>query len=110
MVQKKPFKYYAIRVANTIIFRRTVNQLFMVRSMLYKPRSEFKLEQISYTGGIIIGSMPYIEWLNHGKREIRVNGCTRIQREDYRALDPYITKERVKSVARSRSHLSHTEG
>lgn len=88
---KKPFKYYAIRVGNSVIFRRTVGTLQKVRSILYKPRTEFKLEQITYTGGKIIGCMSHIDWYNHMNKNL--NSITRLTREQYRALDPYIYKD-----------------
>lgn len=94
MTQKKPFKYFAIRFANTVIFRRTVNTLQKVRSVLYKPRTEFRLEQVTYTGGKVIGCMPYATWVKYGAKQISDNGCIKLTREQYRALDPYIIKER----------------
>lgn len=90
--EKKLFRYFAIRVAGTIVFRRTVDKLSRVRSVLYKPNTTLKLEQVSYVGGRVIGTMPYTKWLYVGKRQIANNGCTPISRDTYRALRPYIQK------------------
>ena len=90
MEQKKPFKYYAIRVHNMIVFRRTVGKLNKVRSLLWKPRSDFRMEQITYTGGKVVGCMTYTDWVNHGGRGIGLNGCLLVNRDHYRALGPYI--------------------
>lgn len=91
-MEKKLFRYFAIRVANTILFRRTVDKITRVRSSLYKPGTTLKLEQISYTGGRVIGSMPYSEWLRCGKRQITNNGYVAVSRESFRALKPYMQK------------------
>jgi len=92
-MMRKQFKYFAIRVANTVIFRRTINTLQKVKSVLYNPRTEFKLEQITYTGGRVIGCMPYLEWSRHGGSRLSTSCFTQLTKEQYRALDPYICKE-----------------
>lgn len=91
-MEKKQFKYYAIRVANMIIFRRTVNKLRKVQSRLYKPNTEFSLAQITYTGGKVVGCMPYANWVMYTATGIRVGGWKLVTRDRFRALDPYITK------------------
>jgi hypothetical protein len=93
MLQRKVFKYFATRVANIVILRRTVTKLTRVRSMLYKPNSEFRLEQVTYTGGRIIGCLTYPEWAKYSKIGIQPGGCARLTREQVRALDPYIYKQ-----------------
>ena len=93
-MEKKLFKYYAIRISNTVVFRRTVSQIQKVRSVIYKPNSDFRLEQITYVGGNAVGSMPYSEWTKHKGTRLATDACVKIARETYRALDPYITKER----------------
>jgi hypothetical protein len=94
MPEKKRFKYFAILVANTVIFRRTVSSLQRVRSVLYsRLNAEFRLEQVTYTGGRVMGSMPYKQWLEHGGQALRLNSCTLVTRERFRALDPYMQKE-----------------
>jgi hypothetical protein len=93
-MEKKLFKYYAIRVANTVVFRRTVGQIQRVRSTLYKPNSDFRLEQVTYVGGSAVGCISFLEWTKHGGARIPINGCLKITREKFRALDPYIQKER----------------
>jgi hypothetical protein len=92
---KKPFKYFAIRVGNTVVFRRTVGQLQRVRSVLYKPKTEFRLEQVTYSGGRVIGCISYNDWATHGGARLAGNMCIRIDRAQYKALDPYICKERI---------------
>jgi hypothetical protein len=89
--QKKLFKYYAIRVGNTIVFRRTVSTLKKVRSVLYKPGTEFRIEQITYSGGQAVGCMPYNDWATHGGKRLNICMCSTISRETYRSLAPYIT-------------------
>jgi hypothetical protein len=93
-MEKKLFKYYAIRVMNTVVFRRTVNQIQKVKSVIYKPNSDFRLEQVTYIGGTAVGSMSYNDWAKHGGSRLSINACIRVSREQFRALDPYINKER----------------
>lgn len=87
---KKPFKYYAIRIANAVVFRRTVLQVTCVRSVLHKPGTDLLLEQRTYVGGKVIGFMPYNVWTRHGGTPF--TKCLRITRDLYRSLSPYITK------------------
>lgn len=91
-MEKKPFRYFAIRIAGTILFRRTADKLTRMRSTLYKPRTELRLEQVTYTGGRVVGSMPYADWRKLGKREIADNGYCAVTRETFRALQPYMQK------------------
>jgi hypothetical protein len=91
--KKKLFKYYVIRVCNMVVFRRTVSSLKLVKSRLYKPRTEFRLEQISYSGGQAIGCMSYADWTRYGGRPLNLNNCSKITREQYRSMEPYISKE-----------------
>ena len=91
-MERKPFNYFAIRVQNTIVFRRTVSRIKRVRSILYKPNTEFKLQQVTYTGGRVIASMPYVTWATHGGQALNLGGCVKITKEFYRALGPYLQK------------------
>lgn len=91
-MERKPFNYFAIRVMNTVIFRRTVAKVKKVRSVLYKPNTEFRLEQVTYTGGKVVGSMPYAMWVKHGGGQIKVSACISITRELFKAMGPYIQK------------------
>lgn len=91
-MEKKLFKYYAIRVGGTIIFRRTVGQIQKVRSVLYKRGTDFRLEQISYVGGTPVGSMSHKVWQEHGGARILLNGCVKVPRDKFRALDPFMSK------------------
>lgn len=90
---KKPFRYFAIRVANTVVFRRTTNKVQKAKSVLYKPKTDFKLEQVTYTGGRVIGCMPYTLWVKYGGAALSPDRLTQLSRDEYRALDPYIYKE-----------------
>ena len=90
MERKLPFKYYAVRVLNTVIFRRTVTQLSKVQSKLYKPGTNFVLTQVTYIGGRIIGSMSYTDWVKFGGKGF--NTVTKVPREQYRSLLPYMQK------------------
>ena len=92
LAAKKPFKYYAIRFTNTVIFRRTVGTLQKVRSVLYKPQTDFRLEQVTYIGGKVIGCMPYYQWTRHGGKQFAEGKCLQLTREQYRALHPYVHK------------------
>jgi hypothetical protein len=91
-MEKKVFKYYAIRVLNTIVFRRTISELKRVRSVLYRPRTEFRLEQVTYTGGRVIGSMSAALWQKHGGKLMQHSQCIRVTREQFRAMEPYMQK------------------
>ena len=88
--KKKLFKYYAIRVCNTVVFRRTVNKLKRVRSVLYNPRTEFRLEQVTYNGGLTVGCMSYTDWISHGGSKLNINGCLHITREQFKSMQPFI--------------------
>jgi hypothetical protein len=92
MPQKLPFKYYAIRVSNSVIFRRTVKQLTKVKSEVYSTASSFRVTQISYCGGKIVATMPYIEWSRHGGKPLNSSKCIRITREEFRGLVPFMQK------------------
>lgn len=89
---KKPFKYYAIRIGNTLVFRRTVNKINKVSSLLYKPNGIFRLQQVTYTGGKVMGCASYDTWLNTGGRQIAIGNYKKLDRSIYKAFEPYITK------------------
>ncbi len=90
MAEKKPFKYYAIRVANGVIFRRTVGTIEMVKSIITKRNSDLLLQQVSYRGGKVIGYMPYTEWVSYTGTAINLDGYKKLTRERYKALLPFI--------------------
>ncbi len=90
MERKLPFKYYATRVGNSIVFRRTVNKLYMVKSQLYKPYTDFHLIQIGYTGGRIVATMPYKEWTRRGGSAINIGRYAKVPREQFKALSPFM--------------------
>lgn len=92
---KKQFKYYAIRIADGIVFRRTTGKLQKVKSTLYKPGTNFRLMQVSYTGGKVVGCMSYSEWVAHAQRGIATGNYAKIDRELFKALDPYISKPKL---------------
>lgn len=96
MEKKKPFKYFAIRVGDMVVFRRTVNSITKIRSVLYNPhKADFRLEQITYTGGTVVGSISYVMWCKYaGAIRISIGSCKQIDRSLFRSLDPYICKER----------------
>jgi hypothetical protein len=87
-VEKKAFRYFAIRVGNFIIFRKTVGKIRRVKSMLYRPYTEFVLTQVTYTGGKIVGCMPYKAWLEHSGKQF--SGIMLVPRDKFRALIPFI--------------------
>ena len=82
------YRYYAIRVHNAVIIRRVLGKLKRVTSSLYKPGTEFALKQVTYTGGLAIGSVPYNEWVNRGLGAISINGCQKISREKMLSVKP----------------------
>lgn len=84
------YKYYAIRVHNAVIIRRVLGSLKRVTSSLYKPGTEFALKQVTYTGGLPIGSLPYAEWTKRGMGAIAVNGCLKITREKMLSVKPIL--------------------
>lgn len=88
--KKKPFKYYAIRIANMIVFRRTVKKLTRVKSVLYRPRTDFRLEQVTYTGGTVVGCMSYYDWTMHGGNALQPGNWIQLPKERFRALGPYM--------------------
>ena len=88
--KKKLFKYYAIRIGGSVVFRRTVSKINKVKSTLYKPGTEFRLEQVTYSGGQPVGCMAYNDWISHGGGRIGLTGYLRVSREQFRAMRPYI--------------------
>ena len=82
------YKYYAIRVHNSVIIRRVLGTLKRVTSSLYKPGTEFALKQITYTGGQPIGSLPYTEWVKRDLGAINNNGYVKISREKMLSVRP----------------------
>lgn len=84
----KQYKYYAIRMQNTIIVRRTLLGLKQVTSKLHKPGTDFVLQQVTYTGGIVIGSMNYQDWVKHGGPTIST--YKKIERTLARAMRPFL--------------------
>jgi hypothetical protein len=95
MAEKKPFKYYAIRVGGIVLFRRTVGTLQRVRSSLYRPRTDFKLEQVTYTGGKVVSCMPYSVWVTRFPGS-RLASAIQLTKEQYRSLDAYMFKQKPK--------------
>jgi hypothetical protein len=91
-MEPKPYKYYAIRVGNTIMIRRTLIGLKQVTSMLMKPGTQFVLKQVTYTGGIVIGSLSYRDWIRLGQSELR--SYKKLDKTMVRSLRPYIVGER----------------
>lgn len=85
----KPYKYYAIRVNRSIVFRKTVIGLKKVQSKLTKKNGTI-LVQTTFTGGIVIGSIPYQEFLVKTGRQIADGGCKLIERDTVHALYPFI--------------------
>jgi hypothetical protein len=91
MPEKKLFKYYAIRVLNTVVIRRTVGPINLVRSRLYTPTNgKVIIEQTTYTGGKVIGTISYAAWTAHGGKAF-LKGV-RITREQFRAFRPFLQK------------------
>lgn len=92
MVKKLTYKYFAIRVSNTVIIRRTSDGVQKIKSVLHKPGSEFSLVQISYIGGKPIGSISYNELYNRTGYKILNLGYVRIPVEKVKALRPFLLK------------------
>lgn len=94
-VEKKLFNYYAIRIGGMIILRRTTGKLSIIKSTLYSKSTPFALEQITYIGGKVIGTISYAEWLKRvsfvGSR-LNNNNCTKVAREIIRSLRPFLQK------------------
>lgn len=87
---KKPYKYYAIRILNKVIIRRTVGKLTRVSSTLYSHTTKFKLKQVTYTGGTVVGIIHYNQWIRSGYTGIKVNGYEKLTRVAYKAIKPFL--------------------
>ena len=107
-MERKKFKYFAIRVANSVVFRRTVSTVQRVRSVLYNPLTGFKLEQVNYVGGTPIGCMPYVDWKKYSKITLNINQGKQIDKSLYRSLDPYICKETQTCLFMGATHNDRT--
>ena len=88
----KPAKYFAIRVGGMVIIRRTVVGLQRVRSKLYRPNGEFVLTQTSWTGGKIVGSLPYKELVSRTGISIVDTGCAKLTKDIVVGLKPFIIR------------------
>lgn len=88
----KPVKYFAIRVGGMVVIRRTSVGLQRVRSKLYRPNAEFALTQVSWTGGKVIGSLPYRELVNRVGIQITDNNCAKVSVDTVRGLRPFMIK------------------
>lgn len=84
----KAYKYYAIRVQNTIVIRRSLVGLKIITSILSKPNTDFLLKQTTYSGGVVIGSLPYKEWVGHGGPTI--GAYRKVDRTLVRSMQPYL--------------------
>lgn len=94
-LEKKIFRYYAIRVGGMIIIRRTVDKLKMVKSVLYNKDKSFALTQIAYVGGKVIGTLGYLEWCNRVSftgSKIGNNCCIPVKRDIIMSLKPFLQK------------------
>ena len=96
-------RYFAIRVGNTVMFRKTVGTISVVRSVLRGRTTDFWLEQTTYVGGRPAGSLGYTRWRELGGGRIRRDGYLQISKQTYRGLDPYITQTgRIKTDGHKR--------
>lgn len=87
---KKIFRYYAIRVGNTVILRRVTDKLQVVKSVLLNKKTGFLMTQISYVGGRVVGTIHYTEWHKRGGPGINYGKATKIERSLARALKPFL--------------------
>lgn len=95
----RPPRYYAIRVHNMVILRRSLTGLRKVTSSLLKSESGFQLKQVTFCGGIVLGVLPYTDWCKHGGPSI--TSYVKIERALARSMEPLLLKKR-KRHGRSR--------
>lgn len=84
-------KYFAIRMGNMVIIRRTTKFITKVKSTLVKKGSDFDLVSYTYTGGKIVGALPYKDWQFRTRTLINNGGCLKTSREVVRGLKPFLT-------------------
>lgn len=88
----KVYKYYVVRIGGLLVFRRSLLGIRKVTSKIYKPGTEFVMSQSTWTGGIVIGSMPYSKWYSTQKKQIASGGAIKITKDVYVSMLPYVTK------------------
>lgn len=93
MEPKAVFKYYITRVGNTVIIRRTSKRINQVKSMLYsKMNPEYRLVQLSYTGGKAVGTIHVSELAARCKMSVAIGKCHEISWSKVKALKPFLQK------------------
>lgn len=92
MEAKAVYRYYAVRVYNTVIIRRTSKRISKIKSMLYKKGTEFSLVQISYIGGKVIGTIYAAELHKRCGVSVQVSKCVEINWSKVKALKPFMQK------------------
>lgn len=91
---EKAYKYYAVRVHNMIIVRRTLVGLRKITSTLTKPGTSFALVQTTFTGGKVIGAVPYTVWLQHGGQTMST--YRKIERSLAISMQPFFLRNLLK--------------
>jgi hypothetical protein len=89
---KITYRYFAILIYNTVIIRRTAKGIKLVKSRLYKPGSQFSLIQLTYTGGKVIGTIDYNEWVKRGGARINQNKAVKVDRTFIKGMLPFLQK------------------
>lgn len=84
------YRYFLTRLGNTIIIRRTAAKLKLVKSILWKPGSEFRLAQVSYVGGKVLGTISYAELVKRTPHRVQQGGYLKVTRDQVSALKPFM--------------------
>lgn len=92
MTDKIVYKYYVTRTGATVIVRRAITEVRLVKSVLYKKGSDFILSQVSCVGGKVIGTMPYVDWVKRSKLPITEHKVFTLDKQTITALKPFLYK------------------
>ncbi len=90
MPEKKLFKYYAFRMSDIVVIRKTTQKLKKVKSVLRNPTTSFVLEQVTIIGGLIVGTIKYTEFNSRTKIVLSNLQCKPIERATARGLLPFM--------------------
>lgn len=83
-------KYYAVRVHNMIVIRKTKFGLRKITSTLSKPGTVFALRQVTFTGGKVLGVIEYKEWVNHGGPSVLT--YKQVERTTVKGMEPFLVR------------------
>jgi hypothetical protein len=88
----KPYKYYAIRVGQTIVVRKSLNGLKQITSRFYSVKNGLDIKQVTYTGGIVVGTLDVRLWAK--LKGTIVTTFKPLTRDEAKGLIPYYDKDK----------------